>query len=143
MVCPSRKGSSGGGSRCDWPPGEPLVPVPVWSCCQGLVPGLWLLITCNPKSLKNPPPRLLFLALAGPFCVLGNLEKPEIRIEQRAEGMGFEGYWGPSSAYWTVDAVRGVDAHVYLRWVLGQRQFNAAPHQKTIVTSTRGARLGV
>ena len=43
---------------------------------------------------KPTPPRLLFIALAGPFYVLGNLEKPEIRIEQRAEGMGFEGYWG-------------------------------------------------
>ena len=64
-----------------------LMRVPVASCCLELVLGLLLLITCNPKSLKNPPPRLLFLALAGPFCVLGNLGKSEIRIEQRAGKM--------------------------------------------------------
>ncbi len=31
----------------------------------------------TPNPSKNPPSRLLFIALAGPFCVLGNLEKPE------------------------------------------------------------------
>ena len=69
---------------------------------------------------------MLFLALAGPFCVLGNLGKPEIRIEQRAEGVGFEGYWGPSSVKWTVVQQRGGDVDDYLRWVLGQQQSNAA-----------------
>ena len=79
---------------------------------------------------------MLFIALAGPFCVLGNLEKPEIRIEQRAEGMGFEGYWGPSSAYWTVVQHREEEVDVKPTVGSGAAARNAAPHQKPIVTST-------
>ena len=35
-----------------------------------------------------------------------------------------------------------VDAHVYLRWVLGAAARNAALSPEPIVTSARGARLG-
>ena len=61
-------------------------------CCQGLVPGLLLLLYPQPQIPKKPPPRLLFLAPVGPF-VFGESGKTEIRIEQRA-GVVVLGIWG-------------------------------------------------
>ena len=52
--------------------------------------------------------------------------------------MGVSGFRG---AYWTVVQEREGDIHAYLRWVLGQRQFNAAPHQTHRYKHTR-RRLG-
>ena len=87
--------------------------VSVATCClhgEGL---LALNLPVNPKSLKNPTPRLLFLALAGPFCVLGNLEKPEeSKLNSERREWVLRDIGGPSSAYWTVDAVREEEVDV-------------------------------
>ena len=58
-----------------------------------------------------------FLAPIGPF-VLGNLGKNR-RVENEPHTpVGVSGFRG---AYWTVVQELVVDAHAYLRWVLGQR----------------------
>jgi hypothetical protein len=43
----------------------------------------------NPKSLKKPTPRLLFLAPVGPFVFWGIWENRRVEIEQRAGEVGF------------------------------------------------------
>ena len=49
----------------------------------------------NPKSLKKPTPRLLFLAPVGPFVFWGIWENRRVEIEQRAGEVGFWDLGGP------------------------------------------------
>ena len=48
----------------------------------------------NPKSLKKPTPRLLFLAPVGHFVFWGIWENRRVEIEQRAGEVGILGIWG-------------------------------------------------
>ena len=82
-----------------------------------------------PKCLKNPPPRLLFVALAGPFCVLGNLGKTEESKLNSERGWWFWGFWGPSSVKSSVVQQRGGDVDVKPAVSSGAAARNAAPHQ--------------